>query len=239
MQVKLKVTGDSLSSDELLEVVKNQQEELQSNLRDSGATLVTTKTGCVAFTLRFISTKDLALFKQNLDSGLLKRLIKDTLMTDDLNRKFKADEFTISLTIFDSWEYDMCQKELTSLEGRNHIFSIFRGGGSTISRMRRPMQHAKVAHGERASPGSATVSLDTTCIDAKKGQVAGIQTCRYELTSCFCFVSEAVKSEGNLTESETSTKVGGCSVCQYDTITDIVVDVQHIWPKFTTPPPPA
>lgn len=135
MELKLNVPCDSASpsSDELLRVARDQREELQSDFRDSGAIWEATKTGCIAFKLRFISTKNLELFKLNLDSGLLTSLIKHTLIKGGLKTRDKADEFRISLTIFDSWEYEMCQMELTSLQCRNNIFAIFRRGGSRIS----------------------------------------------------------------------------------------------------------
>lgn len=75
--------------------------------------------GSILFKLRFSSKGNLDRFKQNVEAGLLARLFKEALITDDLKMRYKVNEFRISFTIVDPWEYDQCQAELTNFEGRN------------------------------------------------------------------------------------------------------------------------
>lgn len=100
------------------EVARSAQEKREPLQAACNATLITTKTGSVLFKLRFVSTGDLELFKQNTESGLLTRLVTDILITEDIKKRYKVNESMISFTIADPWEYDQCHRELTDFEGR-------------------------------------------------------------------------------------------------------------------------
>lgn len=82
------------------------------------AEVLDTQDSSIRFTLRFASIEELRLFDRNMESGELKRLFEEALITDDLKQKYNIEEMAVSLTIVDQWEYDMCQMELDISEGK-------------------------------------------------------------------------------------------------------------------------
>lgn len=109
--------------EELLQKIQygedNPNSKIGKALEQFKADIKSKETRSILFKLRFLSKRMLELFKQNIESGLLAEMFKEALITDDLKTKYKVNDFKISFTIVDPWEYDMCQKELTSLQGRN------------------------------------------------------------------------------------------------------------------------
>lgn len=103
---------------ELFQRVLEKRGAVHTLFKNSGAYLKDATCGSILFKLQFSSKRDLELFKHDLESGVLTSLIKDILITDDLKKRYDVNESGISFTIADPWEYDQCQRELNSCEGR-------------------------------------------------------------------------------------------------------------------------
>lgn len=82
------------------------------------------KWSSIIFTMQFSSSRDLEEFRKNLESGHLKRLFEEALLTDELKKKYAAENLSLTLTLADPQEYELCKRELQSLEG-NLIPLIF------------------------------------------------------------------------------------------------------------------